>query len=114
MTRRYLQMPRGQAWRTVADREPWQNRAACRGDESLSWFTHPTLLTPHELERLTLTCGLCPVRAECFAAAADERAYKVNRAGAWWTDQRDPTLWAAHWLRTGLLPRTLTNPMEDL
>jgi hypothetical protein len=117
MTRRYLHTPlRGNPWRMwdPPNCEPWQQRAACAGDQSESWFIPPRKLPPPELERLALLCRHCPVRRECFMAAVGERAYQVNRAGCWWTDQPDPTLWAGQYLRTGLLPAALFFASEEV
>ena len=53
----------------------WQDRAACRG-EPPEWFDAET---DQDAARALAVCGGCPVRRECFAAAAADRA----ASGVW-------------------------------
>ena len=53
----------------------WQDRAACRG-EPPEWFDAET---DQDAARALAVCAGCPVRRECFAAAAADRA----ASGVW-------------------------------
>ena len=73
--------PRGTPPRRVflpvsrAPKSDWQDRAACRG-EPPEWFDAET---EQDAARALAVCAGCPVRRECFAAAAADRA----ASGVW-------------------------------
>ena len=58
-----------------ARRSDWQDRAACRS-EPPEWFDAET---DENAARALAVCAGCPVRRECFAAAAADRA----ASGVW-------------------------------
>lgn len=57
------------------DGEPWPNLSACRGDDPAAWS--PPLTIHH-----VLTCGACPVRAQCADDAIAHRDRYTIRVAA--------------------------------
>ena len=61
---------------TTAVSDPWQARAACRGQDTNGWFGQP-----HETRSATATCAICPVRPDCLYDALRSEPPSAPRYG---------------------------------